>query len=76
MKKGGVKQTLVDTAINSVGIQQITSNHQLSHLTVFRTQGQRDPSAVTKLCCVQPPAAGECNVGSDSVESHRCLTQI
>lgn len=27
-KKEGVKQTFVDTAVNSVGIQQIPSNHQ------------------------------------------------
>lgn len=76
MKEEGVKQTFVDTAVNSVGIQQIASNHQPCHLTVSRTQGYRGPGAVTKLSYVQAPAAGECNIGNDTVESDRSLIQI
>lgn len=78
MKKEGVKQTFVDNAINSVGIQQIPSNHQPCHLSVSRTQGYRDKETHVQLqnCYVQPPAAGECNVGNDSVECDRSLTQI
>lgn len=49
VKKEGVKQTFVDAAINSVGIQQILSDHQPCHLAVSRTQGYRDKETQGQL---------------------------
>ena len=56
-----------------MGLWQISLNHHPCHLAVSSTEGytDKDQSAVPTLCWVQALAAGECEMGNDSVRSDK-----